>query len=316
MKYLYVEEPLLDHPKTRAIHKKTGATLIPIQRYGEVFNRHKGNFRLQKKQSALILAEKKGKLVYEIPPAYTIGAKYNYYFSHLLNCPYDCRYCFLQGMYRSAHYVLFLNYEEFAREIEETLTTDEKTTFFSGYDGDSLALESYSGFLEYFLPFFAKHPTAELELRTKSGNIQKLLKQEAVPNVVIAYSLSPAPIAKAFELKAPSLKQRLKALFQLQEKGWQIGLRFDPLIYTENYQEHYASFFTEILSLVKNPHSITLGTFRLPLSTFKEMERVKPKEELLAICTQKDEMMAFAKEEEMLNFCRKHLPKEKVYVCA
>ena len=154
MKYLYVEEPLLDHPKTHAIHKKTGATLIPIQRYGEVFNRHKGNFRLQKKQSALILAEKKGKLVYEIPPAYTIGAKHNYYFSHLLNCPYDCRYCFLQGMYRSAHYVLFLNYEEFAREIEEKLT-DEKTTFFSGYDGDSLALESYSGFLDYFLPFFA-----------------------------------------------------------------------------------------------------------------------------------------------------------------
>jgi len=133
---------------------------------------------------------------------------------------------------------------------------------------------------------------------------------------IIAYSLSPDPIAKAFELKAPSLKQRLKALSQLQEKGWQIGLRFDPLIYTENYQEHYASFFKEVLSLVKNPHSITLGAFRLPLSTFKEMERVKPKEELLAICTQKDEMMAFAKEEEMLIFCRELLPKEKVYVCA
>jgi len=46
MKYLYVEEPLLDHAKTHAIHKKTGAMLISIQRYGEVFNRHKGNFRL------------------------------------------------------------------------------------------------------------------------------------------------------------------------------------------------------------------------------------------------------------------------------
>jgi spore photoproduct lyase len=217
-------------------------------------------------------------------------------------------------MYRSAHYVLFLNYEEFAREIEEKLT-DEKTTFFSGYDGDSLALESYSGFLDYFLPFFAKYPTAELELRTKSRNIQKLLKHDVIPNVVIAYSLSPDPIAKAFELKAPSLKQKLNELSQLQEKGWQIGLRYDPIIYTENYQEHYASFFKEVLSLVKNPHSITLGAFRLPLSTFKEMERVKPKEELLAICTQKDEMMAFAKEKEMLSFCREHLPKEGVYVC-
>ena len=61
MKYLYVEEPLLEHPETEAIRKQTGATLISIKRYGEIFNRHGGHFRLQKKQSALILAQKKGK---------------------------------------------------------------------------------------------------------------------------------------------------------------------------------------------------------------------------------------------------------------
>lgn len=315
MRFLYVEKPLLDHPRTAAIQYQTGAEVIAIDRYGEIFNRHGSHFRLQKKQTALILAEKKGKRIYDIPPAYTIGAKHNYYFSHLLNCPYDCRYCFLQGMYRSAHHVLFLNYEDFMEEIE-TKITEEKTTFFSGYDGDSLALESYSEFLEAFLPFFAKHPTAELELRTKSANIQKLLQRNPIPNVVIAYTLNPEAIAHAYETKAPSLKQRLKAIAKLQEKGWQIGLRFDPLIYTEGYQSHYAPFFKEVLDLVKRPHSITLGAFRLPPPLFKAMERVKPKEKLLAICTEKESMMAFAKEEEMLSFCRRLLPKEKVYVCA
>ncbi|MCB1106896.1 MAG: DNA photolyase [Chlamydiia bacterium] len=313
MKFLYVEESLLDHPRTQEIKEKLSPTLIPIKRYGEVFNRHGGHFRLQKRENALILAEKKGKLVYEIPPSYGIGAKHNYYFSHLLNCPYDCRYCYLQGMYRSAYYVLFLNYEDFMGAIDEKIG-NEKTTFFSGYDGDSLALESYSNFLDYFLPFFEKRPTAELELRTKSGNIQKLLKRPPVPNVVIAYTLSPDPIAKAFETNAPSLKQRIKALLKLQEKGWEIGLRFDPLIHVENYQKYYAPFFKEILDLFPRPHSITLGSFRLPLSTFKEMKRVRPKEKLLAVCTQKEEMMTLKKGEEMVEFCRSLLPKE-VFVC-
>ena len=314
MKYLYVEETLLNHPKTHLIQQKTGANVISINRYGEVFNRHGSHFRLQKKSSALILAEKKGKLVYDIPPAYSIGAKHNYYFSHLLNCPFDCRYCFLQGMYRSSNYVLFLNYEDFGVEIDQK-SGNEKATFFSGYDGDSLAFESYSGFLDFFLPFFKQRTHIELELRTKSCNIQKLLNQDPIPNVVIAFTLSPEKIAKSFELKAPTLKRRLKAIHDLQEKGWQIGLRFDPLIYVENYQDHYGPFFEEVLSLVKNPHSITLGAFRLPVSTFKEMERVSPKEPLLAICKQKEDMMAFAKEEEMLSFCKSFLPKEKVFIC-
>ena len=201
------------------------------------------------------------------------------------------------------------------QDIDEKMT-DEKTTFFSGYDGDSLALERYSGFLETYLPFFATRPTAELELRTKSHNIQPLLKRAPLPNVVIAYTLNPDPIARAFETKAPSLKQRLKAISKLQDRGWQIGLRFDPLIYVKNYQECYATFFEEVLSLVPHPHSITLGTFRLPPSTFKEMERVKPKEPLLAVCQEKENMLAFAKEEEMLNFCREKLPQERLYICA
>ena len=37
------------------------------------------------------------------------------------NCIYDCRYCFLQGMYRSAHYVVFINYEDYQWAIEERL---------------------------------------------------------------------------------------------------------------------------------------------------------------------------------------------------
>ena len=100
--------------------------------------------------------------------------KNNFYFSHLLNCLYDCRYCFLQGMYPSAHYVLFVNFDDFKRHIKEkTELSKEPSWFFSGYDCDSLALESVTGFAN-FLPFFRELPNAWIELRTKSVAIQSL----------------------------------------------------------------------------------------------------------------------------------------------
>ena len=109
---IYIEESLLEHPRARAILQRfPDASVTTCARYGEIFNRKAQNFRLQKIRPALILAEKFSGHVLPAPPEYAIGGDLNYYFSHMLNCIYDCRYCFLQGMYRSAHYVVFVNYE-------------------------------------------------------------------------------------------------------------------------------------------------------------------------------------------------------------
>ena len=67
----------------------------------------------RKKKPALILAKKEGKKLHNVPNSFSIGGKKNYYFSHMLNCIYDCEYCFLQGKHMSAHYLLFVNYEDF-----------------------------------------------------------------------------------------------------------------------------------------------------------------------------------------------------------
>ena len=89
------------------------AEIILCDRYGEIFNPKSQNFRLQKQNPALILAQKHKGHVLPAPEGYGLGSEKNYYFSHMLNCVYDCRYCFLQGMYQSAHYVVFVNFEDF-----------------------------------------------------------------------------------------------------------------------------------------------------------------------------------------------------------
>ncbi|MDD1611585.1 MAG: DNA photolyase, partial [Methylococcaceae bacterium] len=165
---IYIEENLRNHPRVLEVTARfPEARRIICGRYGEVFNPKAQNFRLQKQRPALILAEKFKNFTLPAPSGYGIGASKNYYFSHMLNCLYDCRYCFLQGMYHSAHYVLFVNYEDFQQDIRRIagLHPDEAVHFFSGYDCDSLALEPVTGFAAHFLPFFAELPNAWLELR-------------------------------------------------------------------------------------------------------------------------------------------------------
>jgi spore photoproduct lyase len=283
---IYAEEEVLDHPRTQSIRARfADAQLVPCKRYGEVFNRSAQNFRLQKQRPALVLAHKSGHLALPTPPGYGIGSQSNYYFSHMLNCLYDCRYCFLQGMYRSAYMVLFVNYEDFQEEIDARIAASADTPyFFSGYDCDSLALEGITDFTSYFLDFFAERPDAFFELRTKSIRTRSLLQRKALKNCVVAFSLSPDPIAKALEHGAPPVARRLEALAELAARGWPIGLRFDPLIYHRNWRANYRELFAQTFARVSSAqlHSVSLGQFRLPTAMYKRMHHLYPEEKLFA----------------------------------
>lgn len=284
---LYIEAAIEQHPRVAAIRRRfSGARTIVCERYGEVFNPKAQNFRLQKQRPALILAEKYQKFVLPAPAGYGIGGQRNYYFSHMLNCLYDCRYCFLQGMYQSANYVLFVNYEDFHQQIRQTCqdTPEQDVYFFSGYDCDSLAFEPVTGFAEQFLPVFADLPNAWLELRTKSTQIRSLLNREVVPRCVVAFSLSPDAVADKVEAKAPSVAKRIEAAAKLQQQGWQIGLRFDPLIYQHDYRQQYRALFEQVFAAidVQALHSVSLGVFRLPEQYFKKIHKLYPDEKLFA----------------------------------
>jgi spore photoproduct lyase len=324
---LYIERAVLQHPRVREISKRfPSAQKIICERYGEVFNPKAQNFRLQKQQPALILAQKHSHFVLPAPPGYGIGAAKNYYFSHVLNCLYDCRYCFLQGMYQSANYVLFVNYEDYQQQIAEicAASPDEPIHFFSGYDCDSLALEPVTDFAKHFLPFFADLPNAWIELRTKSTQVRSLLNREPLPRCVMAFSLSPDAVATKVEAKAPAIEKRLDALCKLQEQGWLIGLRFDPLIYQSDYKVQYQQLFADVFARIKPEqlHSVSLGVFRLPESYFKKIHKLYPEEKLFASpLQQQNGMVSYTTEleQEMFSYCSElllsYIPEAKFFPC-
>ncbi len=324
---LYIERDIANHPRVAQIRRRfAGARVITCEQYGEVFNRKAQNFRLQKSKPALILARKFRNFVLPAPADFAIGGRHNYYFSHMLNCLYDCRYCFLQGMYRSAHYVLFVNYESFAESIAEVTARHrgESVHFFSGYDCDSLALEPVSGFVDFILPVFAAHPHILLELRTKSTRIRSLLQRPPVQNCVVAFSLTPERIARALEHNAPGLSGRLQAMKKLQESGWQIGLRFDPVLYQSGFATDYAGLFTRVFTELdaQRIHSVSLGSFRLPKAFYRGISRLYPQEPLFASPLQESDGLVSYRADlkaNLLGFCRdrilSHIPAEKFFPC-
>lgn len=324
---VYIEQAVLELPRTAQILARyPKARQIVIERYGEVFNSHAQNFRLQKQNPSLILAAKQNNKVMPTPAQYETGGGAHYYFSHMLNCVYDCRYCFLQGMLRSANYLLFVNYDDFIDEIKQVAEQHKDDTkpawFFSGYDCDSLAYEPVTRFADAFVPAFNSIPNAVLELRTKSTQIRSLLNRPAQHNVVVAYSLSPDRVAREVEAGAPSFAKRLEALKRLQDHGWRIGIRFDPIVWHQDYAQDYRQAVDDVFTLL-DPNkidSVTLGGFRLPKGFHKTMRNLYPEHWLFNAGLEDNAgMISYRREieDDVLNtvsaYCQEYLPTQKLY---
>ncbi len=285
---IYIEREVRDHPiAVRIVERLEKVDVIECNRYTEIFNRRGQDFRLQKQAPSLVLACKHDGFVIAAPDGYGVGGDKNYYFSIMLNCLYDCRYCFLQGMYRSAHHVVFVNYEDFLAGIHEKLarhSQSEKIWFFSGYDCDSLAMEPMFGYAEYFMQAAQAQPNLWLELRTKSTQIRSLLERSPIRNVVVAFSFTPQCISAQLEHRVPSVRKRIKAISKLQEHGWTVGLRFDPLIYVSDYRRQYQNLFHSLFSNLdaEKLHSVSFGAFRLPKIFFRNLERLYPDDAFIA----------------------------------
>jgi spore photoproduct lyase len=324
---VYVESAVRQHPRTQQLLQRLRQLpVIEIEHYGEVFNPRSQNFRLQKKHPAIIIAHKNKGHVLAAPEGYGLGGDHNYYFSHMLNCIYDCRYCFLQGMYQSAHQLLFVNFEDFADEMRQKAArhAGQPVWFYSGYDCDSLANEPMTHFTEHFIPVVASIDNAWMELRTKSTQVRGMLKQEPLERVVTAFSFSDRISHAQLEHGVPAIGKRIDAMRRLMDAGWKVGLRLDPIVYHSNYQVEFKALLEQIFSEIDAHaiHSVSLGSFRLTRNHFRSVSRIYPDEPLFAQqMTLDNGIVSYPpeREREMIDFCEsavlQHIPREAYHPC-
>ena len=107
--HIYVEKSVADMPDTvRILNKFPQSHIIYIDHYKDVFCRSRQSSVLQHRTQNLIIAKKENNLVYAgAPVCQSFGNEHFYYTSCMMNCVFDCEYCYLKGMYPSGNVVLF-----------------------------------------------------------------------------------------------------------------------------------------------------------------------------------------------------------------
>ena len=228
-------------------------------------------FHNLKDRTAIVYANKKGELLRKTPNNYTPNGSYGYSILGQYNCIYDCSYCFLKGYFKSFNPVVFLNFEDYFKAIDEVIKRDKTRPlyFYAGTFSDPLALSFASDFLIGLIEHFGRlEDNVFLEIRTKSDMVGEFLNLKAYKNVIFAFSLSPESVIERYEFFTPSLEKRKMAIKQLDSKGFRIGIRFDPIIV--DYLDDY-DVLLDFVKSIKHLHSVEVGFLRFDKNDYKNM---------------------------------------------
>lgn len=268
---------MLSHPETLRIRERFNRSrIIEIDHYKDVFNRPNQSFDAQSRSKNLILAERRAPFLYE-GSYYSDGFGFErfFYVPTMLGCLYDCNYCYLQGLYNSANTVLFVNLEAYFDAVSAYL--DQPTLLAISYDTDTLAVEKIARHSQAWLEFARHHPNLHLEIRTKSANFKAIETARPSANVVLAWTLSPQEIIDRYEHRTPSLAQRLNAIRSAMERGWQVRVCIDPVIYTDRFETLYPALLETLFERVDagKLYSLTLGSFRMSSIHLKRLKKLK-----------------------------------------
>lgn len=264
--HIYLETEAARFPDARSLIKKfSNAVVIEIDDYKRVFNRTRQNFQAQKNSMKLILATKKDRLLYpgsDMSPSF--GHAQFYYNTMVLNCIYNCDYCYLQGMYDSANLVVFVNSDDFFSAVESKLQ-DHPVYLCISYDTDLLAFENVHPLCARWINFASTRPDLTVEIRTKSSNYKAIGHLHAVSNVILAWTLSPQAVTQTYEVQTPPLEQRLRSVESAIADGWRVRLCFDPVLAVKNWSNVYGDFLESLRLRVSwdKVYDVSVGTFRM-----------------------------------------------------
>jgi len=261
--HIYVENAAESYELTSKIKNNfKNSVIIPIKHYKDVFSPKGQCFELRKKSPKLVIAEKTGAFLYkgsENCPSY--GSSEFYYATDILNCIYDCSYCYLRRLYPSADVVMFANIEDTFSEVRDGMY------ICVSYNSDMLALEGVIGFVRRWIVFASENGGVTIEVRTKSASFASISGISPVNNVILAWTLSPDKITEDHEKRTPSLSARLSCVKSALDMGWRVRICIDPVLTVENYETMYSELcdrIKETIGDLSRLDTISVGNLRFP----------------------------------------------------
>ena len=162
-------------------------------------------------------------------------------------CSLGCSYCSIQTFYTDGKISVDKNLAEKLAKIP--LDPNKKYHIGSGQSSDSLAIGNREGVLDAQLNFARNNPNIILEFKTKSNNIDYLLRSNVPDNVFVSWSLNPQLFIDNEEHGTASFDERVSSARALSDKGILVGFHFHPIVYYEGYELDYANIIQKVVSM-------------------------------------------------------------------
>jgi spore photoproduct lyase len=228
-------------------------------------NGERGMDKLLEERNVLLLRDRKSPFIEQFQHPLGRCAKF-YKLTAYNSCNFWCEYCYLYLTFRtcpvSTH---FVNYKRMLKDIEKfdrQSIPDALRVLNLGELGDPLAVDDITGLSEQLIPFMPKHaPRTKLMFLTKSDCVKNLVEMAHGGQTIVSFSINTDQVWRHLEHRTPSPTDRLKAARRVQDAGYELRLRIDPVVRYSTWEEDYRRL-TEMIFDHVEPSRITIGEYR------------------------------------------------------
>nr|WP_041445086.1 spore photoproduct lyase [Syntrophobotulus glycolicus] len=156
-------------------------------------------------------------------------------------CRAMCLYCYLVCNYNKCAYLrLFVNREQMLdRLLKKAAAAPVPQTFEIGSNSDLLLENTVTDNLPYTIERFAREGRGKLTFPAKFDMVNPLLKLDHRGKTIFRMSVNPQDIISRVELGTSPLPARIRALNDMAEAGYPVGLLIAPVILQGDWKRLY-----------------------------------------------------------------------------
>ncbi|MBL4606454.1 MAG: hypothetical protein JKY01_01310 [Pseudomonadales bacterium] len=196
------------------------------------------------------------------------------------NCPYECSYCFLQNYLTDSTLAVVGEVDAMITEVSEKISSEPwRIQRIGTWElGDSLALEDIASNTAPLVEKIAALPNVLLELRTKSDQVESLLKVNHQQKTVVSWTMNPQAVVTQEEYRTASVTARIAAMKKVADAGYLLAIHFDPMIYYPEWEQGYSELLEQIFAVIPQEQItwFSIGSLRFNPEMKKVMENNYP----------------------------------------